>query len=433
MMAPSIGTNDLSASFIKVQKLDRRSTILVVSFVLVSAILGWVGLFYDEAIEKWAPERVPSASTFNKKPSGTSGFMEIVERSHIPCSRWVLPYRQLRGERGTLVVFAPHESLKDFEAVQLLNWVKEGNKLVYMDHFNFSLTRHLLNKLNVEIADGTKLKDKAVPSPNTGTDFSHVKAITLSCDTRLKGGNPILKDASGTVFTRLSCGKGEVVLGTASDICANKRLSDTKEWDNFQFLTNLCYPPEKGKLLFDERAHGYSQSTNVAVFLEKNAPGWCFNQLLLIFLLAVINSFCRFGKTKDNIIIRKLASTEFVSGLASVYQRAKANQLALEIIARSYRTKWCKTTSTSAHETLKELRERWSHEFATDPRMKQWTDGAGALLVQCEQAEHTSHLNDSDFLNLARELEGADAQLGAIYTSERAAGKGKAKDQEKVK
>lgn len=132
-------------------------------------------------------------------------------------------------------------------------------------------------------------------------------------------------------------------------------------------------------------------------------------------MLAVINSFCRFGKTKDNIIIRKLASTEFVNGLASVYQRAKANQLALEIISRNYRTKWCKATSTSAHETLKEQRERWSLEFATNPQMKQWTDGAGALLEKCEQAEHTSHLNDGDFLNLARELEGADAQLEALF------------------
>jgi hypothetical protein len=419
MMAPSIGNNDVATPWVKVQRLDRKSVMTIAAFVGLSMILGWVGVYYDEAIDKWAPERLPSASSFNKKPSGTSGFLEILQKANISCSRWVLPYRQLKGEKGTLVVFAPRESLKDFEATQLINWVKEGNKLVYMDHFNFSLTRHLLNKLSVEIADGTKLKDLTVPSPNTSDDFSHVKSITLSCDTRLKGGNPILKDKSGTVITRVSCGKGEVILGTASDICTNKRLSDQKEWDNFQFLTNICRPADKGKLWLDERAHGYSQSTNVAVFFERSAPGWCFNQLFLIFTLAVINSFCRFGKTKDLLLIRKLASSEFVNGLANVYQRAKANQLALDIIARNYHTQWCKITSTSAHETLQELRDKWTIGFATNNQMQQWSQTAVVLLEKCEKAGQSDHLSDADLLQLTRDLEAADDQICEIYKPER--------------
>jgi len=159
MMAPvSDPLTKENATAAAARRANRRTILGIVAFVIVSMFLGWVGMAYDENMEKWLPETTANPSTYNRKPSGTSGFFEIVTEAGIPCSLWLLPYRQLKGEKGVLVVFAPNASLKQFEVDQILQWVKSGNKLVYFDHFSYSLARHLLDKLSIEIADGTKTR-----------------------------------------------------------------------------------------------------------------------------------------------------------------------------------------------------------------------------------------------------------------------------------
>ena len=416
MMAPaSDPLTRENAGAAAVGSVNRRTILGIVAFVIVSMFLGWVGMAYDENMEKWLPEATANPSTYNRKPSGTSGFFEIVSQTGTPCSLWLLPYRQLKGEKGTLVVFAPNASLKPFEVDQILQWVKSGNKLVYFDHFSYSLARHFLDKLNIEIADGTKLKDTTVPASEDLDEFSHVKSLTVSTETRLKGGKGLLADKSGNLITKVKYGEGEIILGTTSSIASNQRLSSKKQWGNFQFLANVCRP-NSGRLMFDERCHGYSKTSNVFVFFAKNPPGFTFAQLLLMLLLALYGSFHRFGKTRQIAVFRKLSSTEFIDGLSNVYQRAKANILALEIIGRAYRMRWCKTTGASLQDTTEELREKWLLLSRNNEAMQAWSQSALALLTKMETATATNKLNDAELLNIAQGLESEDDRLNEIFT-----------------
>lgn len=396
------------------RRADKRTVAGIVGFILVSMFLGWVGMAYDENMQKWLPETTSNPSAYNKKQSGTSGLLEIATKTGMHCRMWLLPYRQLQTQKGTLCVFSPVGSLQDFEVEQILHWVKTGNRLIYLDHFNYSLSRHLLQKLHIDTIDGDKLKDAQIKSAGDIDQFTHVKSLTVSTDTRLKGGTALLEDKSGTLITKLPYGKGEIILGTVPNLCANSRLTEKGQWGNFQFLINLCRP-FSGELMFDERCHGYSKSSNVLIFLAKSPSGFVFGQTLLILALALFGSFHRFGKTRELKITRRLSSADFIEGLSNVYRRARANLLAAEIISRSYRTNWCKITNTSSHDTEAELKEKWVQQNAGNEQMNNWSQTAGDLLEKVSSAQSDRRLSDSELLSLANGLESSDQKLKDIF------------------
>jgi hypothetical protein len=381
-------------------------------FVVLTMLLTWVGKSYDDNMSKWLPESSAFPSTYNKKASGISGLSEIVNRLGLKNRLWLLPYRQLGIAHGTLCIFSPHTSFKDYEVDQILKWVKAGNQLIYTDHFSYSLSRHMLSKLGIHTRDGADLKDKELPQSTDSGPFSHVKAVTVSTDTRLDGGDSVLKDDSGNVFTRLPYGKGEIIIGTSPSLCANDRLSDKKQWGNFQFFINLCRTQD-GEIIFDERCHGFNKASNVLVFLAKNPPGAVFAQLALIFALAVFGTFHRFGMPRLILNKRRLSSLDYIGGLSSVYRRARANLLALEIITRSYRTRWCKITGAPSHQTNAELKEKWEESSHGNAQLQAWSQEASSLLERIETS--SENLNDGELLGLSGELENLDKSLNDIF------------------
>jgi hypothetical protein len=381
-------------------------------FVLLTIILTCVGKTFDDNKEKWLPETSAFPSTYNKKASGISGLSEIVNRLGLKNRLWLLPYRQLGIVHGTLCVFSPLSSFKDYEVDQILNWVKAGNQLIYTDNFNYSLSRHMLHKLGVRTKDGDELKDKELSSTADAGPFSHVKSVILTTDTRLEGGKTVLKDESGSVFTRLPYGKGEIIIGTAPSLCANSRLTEKKQWGNFQFFVNLCRAHD-GEIIFDERCHGFNKATNVLVFFAKNPPGAVFAQLMLILALGVFGTFHRFGMTRLILNKRRLSSLDYITGLSNVYRRARANLLALEILTRSYRTRWCKITGAPPHQTNSELKEKWEELSHGNAQLQAWCKEAANLLLRIETA--SEKLSDSDLLELTKELESTDKALTDIF------------------
>jgi hypothetical protein len=320
-------------------------------FIAASALAVWVGVAYDDELQKYLPEGRSLASIFNKRPSGLSGLYEIGLKVGLECQSWSLPYRQLPDVKGMLVIIAPTDSLAEYEAEQILNWVSAGNDLVYLDHLSFQMTRRLSDKLGVKAKDGEELTDQNLPvSENSHPEFAHVHNLRVSAESRVVGGRSLLTDKSGTLFAEIQHGKGRVYLGTVPTLCANRRLADKGDWSNFQFLVNI-FRTTHGAIMFDERCHGFSQATNVFVFLAKRTPGLVFMQLMIILLAAVVSSAQRFGRTAQLIGHRKISNLEYINGLASTYRRAKANATVLEILSQSFRTKFCKAAGVSPHES----------------------------------------------------------------------------------
>jgi hypothetical protein len=394
-------------SLIILKLFRKRSAAAIVIFIIFSSLLGWLSLAYDKNMQRWWPEMHTLASVYNRKRSGTSGLAEIAVKAGLKSEAWLLPYRQLSDTKGTLFIFEPSTSLQEFEIDQLLRWVAKGNRLIYFDQFGYEASRLILQKEGIAIADGLKLVDCSIEPDPANSLCQHVKTLFVSAETRLSGGETILSDQSGNLIVKKKHGNGEVFLGCCPSIGSNGRLADKRQWGNFQFLINLARQ-DRGKILFDERCHGYTKSQNVFVFLAQKASGLVFAQLGLILLLAIFGASNKFGPEIVLKSERNLSALDFITGLSNLYRRAKANLLVIEILSRSYRKHWCKATGTSASERAEELESKWLLSFSDNQTMKQWSKESAELLNRIEKLGSEDKLSDEEMLSFSAALEAAN-------------------------
>lgn len=324
--------------------------------VLITCMAVYAGIRFNDEMDKFWTEPRTLASTFNKKPSGLTGLVEISRRSGLSCKAWQSPYRRLSAIKGMLVITHPSESLADFEAEQILSWVKAGNDLVYLDHFAYKFTRRLLTRLNLDIKEGGAINDKLVFVENATPEFSHVNHLLVSSETRVIGGRKLLSLADGNLLVEVKHGKGRALIGTTPSLCSNMRLSDKRSWCNFQFLVNWFHT-SNGDIWFDERSHGFTDSNNVFLFLVKGNTGLVLAQLCLLLCIAVISGWQRFGQVKVVTQKRKISNLEFIFGLANAYRRAKASTLALEVIVQAFKHRLCKLLAISPYDSKEKIVE----------------------------------------------------------------------------
>ncbi|MGH9548176.1 MAG: DUF4350 domain-containing protein, partial [Terriglobales bacterium] len=366
------------------------------TLVLVSCAAALTGMAFDRQMQNLLPETHSQPSVFNHKPSGTSGALEIAQKAGLACKEWVLPYRQLNSIAGVLVIISPSESLADFESEQILNWVKKGNELVYFDHFSYKITRHLLTRINVDAKDGESLTDAKIVPKATSPLFQHVNDLIVSADTRLTGTPGLVEDKAGTLFAELKHGKGRILLGTAPSLVSNRRLATEDAWPNFQFFINWL-TTAGGEIWFDERCHGFSNNSNVFIFLARGASGATVMQLLFILCIGIISASQRFGRTAQLHNKRRLSNLEFIFGLSNAYKRAKANTAVLEILGQALRTKLCKALQINPHETTEHVLEAWRSSPLAGAKTKQAVE---RFLTDYDSALQRRNLSEAELKSM---------------------------------
>ena len=329
---------------------------------IVLLLGGHVQELFDNSFSKIVPEAASFTSTHNHKPSGYSALFELTQRIAIPTVQWSSPYRELKKERGTLVIISPSHPLKDTEIDQIVNWVDDGNRLVYIDEFRYGNGEHLLEKLGLTVSfmRGADQDDIVVDSLPEIDEFAHVKRLVFSNDTRLKGGKVLASDKRGAFLVQITEGPGRVLIGTAPNFCANRRIANTGEWGNFQFLLNW-FKANGGSVLFDERVHGFSTSDSIFRAIAETPLGLVCAQLGLIFILALISLNQRFGRLHVMQQSRRIASSEFIEGMARTYLKARANEAAFQILYISFRHRLCKAVSAPPDEPPESLARAWAN------------------------------------------------------------------------
>lgn len=331
------------------------------ALLAVSAIAVFTGSYFDRQLERFMPETRALSSTYNGKASGLEALAELTDKLGKPARRWELPYRQLPGTNGTLLLIAPLESLKDFEADQILKWVKAGNTLIYLDDFTLAMSRIIPEKLGVKAKILTKkLENHKFDAKNFGAlpEFTNVNSLIFSTATRLEGGKPVVSNTTGTFISEIAHGKGRVLVGCCPDFCANRTIAKQDYWGNFQFLQNL-FSTNNGTIYFDERAHGFSGGTNVFLYLSRGPVGAVTYQVLLILAIAVVSGSQRFGAAQAVDEKRRISNLEFINGLSNAYRRARANPAVAEILFQEFRKKLARSLGISPHEPVEKLKEAW--------------------------------------------------------------------------
>jgi hypothetical protein len=383
------------------------------------------GAAFKQQMEDVVPESVTFPSTFNHKPSGTSGVLELVNKVGLQGREWVMPYRKLLTIHGVLVIIAPSESLEDFEIEQILDWVGRGNHLVYLDDFSFKSGHTLLDKLKMSATEGKAMNESVMPVKSSDApEFAHVNHLTLSADSRLFGAPPLISDRNGTLLADVEYGKGKVLIGTVPTLVSNRRLSDQKNWSNFQYFVNRLTSfskvnPSEREVWFDERCHGYSNNGNVFFFLLRGPFGLVMLQLLFAMALGIAAASQRFGQLTVLNTKRKISNLEFIYGLANTYSRAKANTASLEIIGQVLRTNICKALMISPHDTNEQLLEALQSTMRLSSSLK---DEMTKYLKDYQTALTKANLSDNEFKELIIRCDKISDQLtktlnATLYTS----------------
>ncbi|HMX46620.1 MAG TPA: DUF4350 domain-containing protein, partial [Candidatus Obscuribacter sp.] len=217
--------SDAATNMEKVQPrkggLPRDLIIQLGALLVVSGLLTYAALSSDKQLEKLMPESKIFASSYNLKPSGVSGLFELCEKISErgrKIVRWEKPYRKLKGgsetarfvdasrrketlkeARGTLLIVRPDEALAEFEVTEILDWVKQGNSLIYLDDFRFHFSRRLLDKIGLKVVRLDK------PLEDRLSDRLPVKALLAGSNAQTNNDNSDDKiDAIAPLYTHLS-------------------------------------------------------------------------------------------------------------------------------------------------------------------------------------------------------------------------------------
>lgn len=381
-------------------------------FVAISTLAVFVGVSLKEKVAPYIPEEETFRSTFNARPSGYKGLNELTDRIGIQSEKWQLPYRRLRKETGILVVIEPDQSLADFEVDEILSWVKAGNKLVVMDNFAFSFQRRLPEKLDLTFTAVKPQKESFTETKGSDRLLAHVARIVGASKRRIKGGQPVLSDTSGAIFTESAYGKGKVIVGTAPGLCSNRMLGDKKAWSNFQFMENLFHYLE-GKVWFDETCHGFIKAKNVFFYLGKGAVGLVFFQLVLVFGLLLASSSQRFGKTRTVQPLKRTSNLEYIEGLANTYRSARATELAWEILSHSLVARLNRALGVSADSDYQKLCQAWSD--ATH----QPADELNSFLNKSDAALGGKEISETELVELTAAYDKITEKSREILTTKR--------------
>ncbi|MCA9801238.1 MAG: DUF4350 domain-containing protein [Cyanobacteria bacterium HKST-UBA02] len=372
----------------------RKVLIQLAVLIAVSCLVVYCGESYRDQLDKFFPESRLLASTYNRKPSGLSGLYDLSERMGLKVDRFEVSYRQLKRLTGMLVIIAPVQSLPDYELKQILDWVKKGNDLVYLDQFNIDQSRQILEVLDLKVRNTVKeLVDEDLPAAGEDPVNDLVGKVRVSARSRLSGGTAIVADNQGIVLARAEYGKGRVYVGATPALCNNGTLADQEYWGNFQLLENIFHTAH-GTIYFDERAHGYSSGTNVFCYLSRSKAAPVAAQIGLIILLMVFSEGQRFGKARSLEQRRKISNLEFINGLTNAYKRARANTAVLDILFQSFRNRLSRDLGVSPHESSERLADAW------EASPLQTSEDLRKLLTEYEQLMEARHVSDDDLKSI---------------------------------
>lgn len=348
----------------------RRNAFALIALLAVISASNALRRDWATVVAKYLPETVANASTHNIRPTGYEGMFELLKRLGKHPEHWQRSYRELNAP-GALVMVAPSNPAQDFEIDQILSWVSKGNDLVYMDYFALSTGKGLLRKMSCKAFDSVSVTNKdIVPEKSTLTD--HVVKVNLSAEARLDtetegAASVIAKDENGSLIVEVPFGQGRCLICASPGMCANLRITDENSRGNFQLLSNWL-SDSPGKIYFDEKCHGYLDSTDFFHWILHGKYGPFFVELFLLSAVAIWSLNQRFGPVRPVFSPRRISNLEFIDGMAHTYRKAHAHDTAWSLLFNSFKTRLCKGLGVSQSETPETLAKIWSEATGIEER-----------------------------------------------------------------
>jgi hypothetical protein len=293
-----------------------------------------------------------AGSSYNTSPNGYSAWYQMMLDRGIKIDRWQKSFSKLTkiyADRSGITLLQVNSKLERIDlTTKQLDWAKQGNTLVILG----------VTAPAGDLPFSTDLKsDRGNVRIETTRRFTaDVSKISL-----LKN-NPtqaILSDRAGSVITKISLGKGQVIIATTPYLAANA-YRDFRS--NYELLTELV-DRDSQQILVDEYVHGYidrksksakpgniidresdsvTDKGDVLDYLSRTPLLIVFINLLLGILVLIWQQNRRFGK----IVIPKLSEIEnseaYIQALGGVLRQANSSEFVIQNIGKAEQLSWQK-------------------------------------------------------------------------------------------
>jgi hypothetical protein len=258
----------------------------------------------------------------------------------------------------------------------------------------------------------------AVPDPIGGLAWKRVTSQSPSSITRAAPEITLAPQASWTpasyavplyaegdkqVVVTYRFARGEVIWWASATPLTNAGLLEP---GNVEFFLACVGAKDRRRVLWDEYFHGYGRASAASARL--GPLKWVFLQLGIFTGAVLVTYSRRSGPIVYPATERRLSPLEFVRTLGSLYQRAGATSVAVDISYQRFRYWLTRRVGTAGDASVDELeravRERWHHADAA----------FGATLRACESARDDVDLTPRAALKLTRSLHEYTTKLESL-------------------
>lgn len=274
-------------------------------------------------------------SSYSAGPYGVRALFLLFNRLGREAKPWLYPFDKLKQEqrKAALFVIAPS---RIGGAKELMDWVRAGNRLIYIAAGFSQPPRELLEEAGLELdKDRSGLLDvlgqlteheMEINCPAKFADICRgVRRISpMRSFFMIKPGaiDVLAGSVESPLVLRKSVGDGELWMLLDDNLVINRNID---KYDNLRLLYQIATQSEV--ILFDEFHHGFTAPVKTEVKARQDSVLVLIG--LLVFLLITVASVraVRFGPPTPAIAEVSAATAEFASVLGLLYREHRAAEV----------------------------------------------------------------------------------------------------------
>ena len=343
-------------------------------------------------------------STYSAGSTGAKAAYLLLGESSYPVTRWEEPARDLpQGAAVTLILADPENAPTADERAAVLRFLEQGGTVIAT-----GVSGSLFLPERRVVADaiaGLTWQRALAQSPTSITRAA--PAITLAPMAYWDADAfaiPLYGTADRRRVVEYPYGAGRVIWWASATPLTNAGL---REEGNVEFLL-ACLGASDRRILWDEYFHGHRRESAASVIAWPLAG---IGVQLAVFAAAVLLTHSRrSGPLVPSFVERRLSPLEFVRTLGSLYQRAGAASVTVEITYQRFTFALTRRLGLPGQTSADDLERAVRDRFKVD-------DTFGEVLRTCEAARNDPDLPAREALRLNQALHDYAAAL-SLYTSQ---------------
>jgi len=339
-----------------------------------------------------ASDTSESPTTYSAGSQGAKAAYRLLESSGYQVERWEHPLPELSDPVHTTFVLAEPEgfaSSKDQAALR--EFIERGGRVIATGSLGaFFLPEHFAVPDPIE---GMIWKRVASRSPSSITRAAPEITLAPRAYWTEPHAMPLYADAGKVSVVKYRLGAGDVMWWASATPLTNAGL---REPGNLEFFLACVGGAGRRRILWDEYFHGHRRSSPASATLVPLR--WTFFQLVALTLALLFTFSRRSGPVVPLATERRLSPLEFVRTLGSLYERAGATSVAVDISYQRFRYWLIRRLRMAGNASIDQL------EHATRELMRDLDPAFAATLRACESAREDSGLTARTALKLTRSL-----------------------------